>query len=133
MLDKGFQGLSQLLTSGRPLRVVVLDTQGHSDAGGEPTSASFGHTRDRLAPPRKEVALLAMTHRGVFGPFFCPSRGAGSAPRFFGSSRRKSTDPGKDKDFFTSRKRAALRLWLAAIGVIVLMFLNHAVRLAINR
>ena len=61
MLDAGFQGLSRLLSSGRPLRVIVLDTQGHSDLGGEPSTATFGRQA-----ARKEIALLAMFHRGVF-------------------------------------------------------------------
>jgi pyruvate-ferredoxin/flavodoxin oxidoreductase len=61
MLDAGFQNLSRLLTSGKPVRVVVLDTQGHSDTGGQATTASFGGSE-----ARKEMALLAIAHRDVF-------------------------------------------------------------------
>ena len=61
MLDAGFQNLSRLLVSGKPIRVVVLDTQGHSDTGGQATTGSFGGP---LA--RKELALLAIAHRGVY-------------------------------------------------------------------
>jgi pyruvate-ferredoxin/flavodoxin oxidoreductase len=61
MLDGGFQNLSRLLTSGKPVRVVVLDTQGHSDTGGQATTASFDGSE-----VRKEMALLAIAHRDVF-------------------------------------------------------------------
>jgi len=61
MLDGGFQNLSRLLTSGKPVRVVVLDTQGHSDTGGQATTATFGGSE-----VRKELALLAIAHRDVF-------------------------------------------------------------------
>ncbi|MES1259971.1 MAG: 4Fe-4S binding protein, partial [Gemmatimonadota bacterium] len=35
MLDIGFQNLSRLLASGKPIRVVVLDTQVYSNTGGQ--------------------------------------------------------------------------------------------------
>ncbi len=61
MLDAGFQNLSRLLTSGKPIRVVVLDTQGHSDTGGQASTGSFDGPGGR-----KELALLAIAHRGVY-------------------------------------------------------------------
>lgn len=61
MLDGGFQNLSRLLTSGKPVRVVVLDTQGHSDTGGQATPTAFNGSGIR-----KELALLAIAHRDVF-------------------------------------------------------------------
>lgn len=58
--DTGLSHLSRLLASGKPVKVVVLDTQGHSDAGGARTAAGF------LEGTRKEIALLALAHRDVF-------------------------------------------------------------------
>ena len=50
LLGSGLESLSRLLASGKPLRVVMLDTQ--AAAGAE--------------EPRKELALLALAHRDVF-------------------------------------------------------------------
>jgi pyruvate-ferredoxin/flavodoxin oxidoreductase len=75
MLDIGFQNLSRVLASGKPIRVVVLDNQVYSNTGGqacggsflgqvaEMTGAAAGRGRDET---RKELALLAMAHRNVF-------------------------------------------------------------------
>ncbi|HQZ16524.1 MAG TPA: 2-oxoacid:acceptor oxidoreductase family protein, partial [Vicinamibacteria bacterium] len=57
MLGSGFQNLSSVLSSGRPIRVVILDTQGHSDTG----QARRGRTA-----ASKDADLLAIAHRGVF-------------------------------------------------------------------
>jgi pyruvate-ferredoxin/flavodoxin oxidoreductase len=74
LLDGGLGDLSRVLASGRPVRVVVLDTQGASSVGGQPTRAGF-LGRDGLAtaggpppprPARQELALLAIAHRGAF-------------------------------------------------------------------
>jgi pyruvate-ferredoxin/flavodoxin oxidoreductase len=78
MLDIGLQNLSRLLASGKPLKVVVLDTQVYSNTGGQACTSSFlGQVAD-MAPwgagsgphgkreTRKELALLAIAHRGTF-------------------------------------------------------------------
>ncbi len=57
MLDSGFQNLSNVLSSGRPIRVVVLDTQGQSDTG---------QVRQGRTAASKDAGLLAIAHRGVF-------------------------------------------------------------------
>ncbi|MBI1734412.1 MAG: 2-oxoacid:acceptor oxidoreductase family protein [Candidatus Rokubacteria bacterium] len=76
LLDIGFQNLSRLLASGKPVRVVMLDTQVYSNTGGQACTSSFtGQVADMAAwgsaqrgkeETRKEMALLAMAHRNVF-------------------------------------------------------------------
>ena len=76
MLDIGFQNLSRLLASGKPVRVVVLDTQVYSNTGGQAcTSGYTGQVADMSAygkaqhgktETRKELGLLAIAHRGVY-------------------------------------------------------------------
>ena len=76
MLDIGFQNLSRLLASGKPIRVVVLDTQVYSNTGGQSCTSGFtGQVADMAAygkaqhgktETRKELALLAIAHRGVY-------------------------------------------------------------------
>ncbi|MEX0892538.1 MAG: 2-oxoacid:acceptor oxidoreductase family protein [Gemmatimonadota bacterium] len=76
MLDIGFQNLSRLLASGKPIRVMVLDTQVYSNTGGQACTSGFtGQVADMSAygkaqhgktETRKELALLALAHRGAF-------------------------------------------------------------------
>ena len=76
MLDIGFQNLSRLLASGKPVRVVVLDTQVYSNTGGQAcTSGYTGQVADMSAwgkaqhgktETRKELGLIAIAHRGVY-------------------------------------------------------------------
>ncbi|MBI2962151.1 MAG: 2-oxoacid:acceptor oxidoreductase family protein [Deltaproteobacteria bacterium] len=76
MLDIGFQNLSRLLVSGKPVRVVTLDTQVYSNTGGQACTSGFlGQVSDMAEygpgqrgkeETRKELALLAMAHRNVF-------------------------------------------------------------------
>jgi pyruvate-ferredoxin/flavodoxin oxidoreductase len=76
MLDIGFQNLSRLLASGKPIRVVVLDTQVYSNTGGQSCTSGFtGQIADMAAygkvqhgkeETRKEMALIALAHRGTF-------------------------------------------------------------------
>ncbi len=76
MMDIGFQNLSRVLSSDKPIRVMVVDTQGNSNTGGQSCSASFtGQISDRAEfgseqrgkkEVRKELALIAMAHRGAF-------------------------------------------------------------------
>jgi len=76
MLDIGFQNVSRLLASGKPIRVIVLDTQVYSNTGGQAcTSGYTGQVSDMAAwgraihgktEERKEMALIALAHRGAF-------------------------------------------------------------------
>ena len=76
MLDIGFQNLSRLLASGKPIRVIVLDTQVYSNTGGQSCTsgytgqvadmAAFGKAQHGKTEVRKELGLLGIAHRGVF-------------------------------------------------------------------
>jgi pyruvate-ferredoxin/flavodoxin oxidoreductase len=76
MMDIGFQNLSRVMASGKPIRVVVVDTQASSSGGGQGCSAGFrGQVADITEPGRerkgkeeyrKELALISMAHRGAF-------------------------------------------------------------------
>jgi len=76
MMDNGFQNLSRLLASGKPVRVVVVDTQANSAGGGQACTAGFngqvpeafdsGPDVRSKQEGRKELALIAMAHRGAF-------------------------------------------------------------------
>ncbi len=76
MYDIGFQNLSRAMMSGKPLKVVVVDTQVYSNTGGQAcTSGFFGQISD-MAPygavhagkqeVRKEIGLIAMAHRTTY-------------------------------------------------------------------
>jgi pyruvate-ferredoxin/flavodoxin oxidoreductase len=76
MMDIGFQNLSRLMASGKPIRVVVLDTQVYSNTGGQACTSGFtgqvsdmaqyGRGQHGKEETRKELALIAMAHRNVF-------------------------------------------------------------------
>ena len=76
MLDIGFQNLSRLMASGKPIRVVVLDTQVYSNTGGQACTSGFtgqvadmswyGREQHGKTEVRKELALIALAHRGVY-------------------------------------------------------------------
>ncbi|HEX9730721.1 MAG TPA: 2-oxoacid:acceptor oxidoreductase family protein [Thermoanaerobaculia bacterium] len=76
MLDIGFQNVSRLMASGKPIRVVVLDTQVYSNTGGQACTsgfhgqvsdmAAYGAARHGKEENRKEMALIAMAHRGAY-------------------------------------------------------------------
>ena len=76
MLDIGFQNLSRLMASGKPIRVIVLDTQVYSNTGGQACTSGFtgqvadmsayGKAQHGKSEARKELALIAMAHRGVY-------------------------------------------------------------------
>jgi pyruvate-ferredoxin/flavodoxin oxidoreductase len=76
MLDIGFQNLSRLMMSGKPIRVIVLDTQVYSNTGGQACTSGFtgqvsdmawyGSKQHGKAEVRKELALIALAHRGVY-------------------------------------------------------------------
>jgi pyruvate-ferredoxin/flavodoxin oxidoreductase len=76
MLDIGFQNLSRLLASGKPIRVLVLDTQVYSNTGGQASTGTFTAQVADMTPfggaqrgkeeTRKELALLTLAHRGAY-------------------------------------------------------------------
>jgi pyruvate-ferredoxin/flavodoxin oxidoreductase len=76
MLDIGFQNLSRLMASGKPIRVMVLDTQVYSNTGGQASTATYTGQSADMSPygkaqhgkqeVRKELSLIAMAHRGTF-------------------------------------------------------------------
>jgi pyruvate-ferredoxin/flavodoxin oxidoreductase len=76
MLDIGFQNLSRLLASGKPIRVIVLDTQVYSNTGGQACTSGFtgqvadmsayGKSQHGKTEARKELSLIAIAHRGVY-------------------------------------------------------------------
>ena len=76
MLDIGFQNLSRLMASGKPIRVMVLDTQVYSNTGGQASTGTFTGQAADMSPfgkaqhgkteTRKELALIALAHRGTY-------------------------------------------------------------------
>jgi pyruvate-ferredoxin/flavodoxin oxidoreductase len=76
MMDIGFQNLSRVMASNKPIRVVVVDTQVYSNTGGQDFTSGFSAQVSDMAEygmdqhgkeeVRKELALIAMAHRGVF-------------------------------------------------------------------
>ncbi len=73
MYDIGFQNLSRLMASGKPIKVFVVDTQVYSNTGGQACTsgfigqisdmAQFGKAIQGKQEPRKEIGLIAMAHR----------------------------------------------------------------------
>jgi pyruvate-ferredoxin/flavodoxin oxidoreductase len=76
MFDIGFQNLSRLMMSGKPIKVVVVDTQVYSNTGGQAcTSGFFGQVSDMAQygkaqkgkqEIRKEMGYIAMAHRTTY-------------------------------------------------------------------
>ncbi len=76
MYDIGFQNLSRLLASGKPIRVIILDTQVYSNTGGQACTSGFlgqvsdmaeyGKGQHGKEEQRKEMSLIAMAHGKVF-------------------------------------------------------------------
>ena len=77
MLDIGFQNLSRLLASGKPIRVLVLDTQVYSNTGGQACTSGLHRAGRRHELPaerhttaRRRLArnsrCIAIAHRGAF-------------------------------------------------------------------
>jgi len=74
--DIGFGAMSRVLASGTPIKMMVLNTGGYSNTGGQASTASFigqdadlarfGRAHDGKQEGRKELALLAAFHPGVF-------------------------------------------------------------------
>ncbi len=76
MFDIGFQNLSRAMMSGKPLKVVILDTQVYSNTGGQACTsgfmgqvsdmAEFGKSWKGKGEVRKEIGLVAMAHRTTY-------------------------------------------------------------------
>ncbi|MCP5495744.1 MAG: 2-oxoacid:acceptor oxidoreductase family protein [Leptospiraceae bacterium] len=73
MYDIGFQNLSRMMMSGKPIKVVILDTQVYSNTGGQACTSGFSgqvsdmasygkidHGKEEL---RKEIGLIGFAHR----------------------------------------------------------------------
>src|SRR5690606_12132555 len=71
--DIGFQNLSRMMMSGKPIKVFVLDTQVYSNTGGQACTsgftgqisdmAQFGKAFQGKEEVRKEIGLIGMAHR----------------------------------------------------------------------
>lgn len=76
MYDIGFQNLSRMMMSGKPIKVLVLDTQVYSNTGGQACTsgftgqisdmAQFGKAHQGKEEVRKEIALVGMAHRTTY-------------------------------------------------------------------
>jgi pyruvate-ferredoxin/flavodoxin oxidoreductase len=76
MYDIGFQNLSRMMMSGKPVKVLILDTQVYSNTGGQACTsgftgqvsdmAQFGKAVQGKEEIRKEIALIAMAHRTTY-------------------------------------------------------------------
>ncbi|WP_455207876.1 2-oxoacid:acceptor oxidoreductase family protein [Kaarinaea lacus] len=76
MYDIGFQNLSRMLMSGKPIKALVLDTQVYSNTGGQACTSGFTGQVSDMAPfgkvtegkqeIRKEIGLIAMAHRTAY-------------------------------------------------------------------
>jgi len=76
MYDIGFQNLSRLMASGKPIKVLVLDTQVYSNTGGQACTSGFyaqvsdmaqyGKAIHGKEEPRKEIGLIGMAHRTTY-------------------------------------------------------------------
>ncbi len=73
MYDIGFQNLSRAMMSGKPIKVLVLDTQVYSNTGGQACTSGFISQVSDMAPYgkawkgkneiRKEISLIGLAHR----------------------------------------------------------------------
>jgi len=76
MMDIGFQNLSRVMATNKPIRVIVVDTQVYSNTGGQACTSGFTSQVSDMAEygmghhgkeeVRKELSLIAIAHRGVF-------------------------------------------------------------------
>jgi len=76
MYDIGFQNLSRALMTGKPVKILVVDTQVYSNTGGQACTSGFisqvadmtpygkvGHGKREI---RKEISLIGMAHRAAY-------------------------------------------------------------------
>ncbi|PSR13087.1 MAG: pyruvate ferredoxin oxidoreductase, partial [Bacteroidetes bacterium] len=76
MYDIGFQNLSRMMASSKPIKVIVVDTQVYSNTGGQACTSGFiGQVSDMAqygkvwkgkSEARKEIGLIAMAHRTTY-------------------------------------------------------------------
>ncbi len=76
MYDIGFQNLSRLMMSGKPIKVIVVDTQVYSNTGGQACTSGFHGQISDMAQygkafkgkeeVRKEIGLIGMAHRTTY-------------------------------------------------------------------
>ena len=76
MYDIGFQNLSRVMMSGKPIKVVIVDTGVYSNTGGQACTSGFLGQISDMAPfgkvtpgkqeVRKEIGLIAMAHRTTY-------------------------------------------------------------------
>jgi pyruvate-ferredoxin/flavodoxin oxidoreductase len=76
MYDIGFQNMSRALMSGRPVKILVLDTQVYSNTGGQACTSGFIGQVSDMAPygkawhgkteTRKEMSLIGAAHRTAY-------------------------------------------------------------------
>jgi pyruvate-ferredoxin/flavodoxin oxidoreductase len=76
MYDIGFQNLSRALMSGRPVKILVVDTQVYSNTGGQACTSGFISQVADMSPygkvghgkkeNRKEISLIGMAHRSAY-------------------------------------------------------------------
>ncbi|MCB1325619.1 MAG: 2-oxoacid:acceptor oxidoreductase family protein [Spirochaetales bacterium] len=76
MYDIGFQNLSRAMISGKPLKILVMDTQVYSNTGGQACTSGFpgqisdmaqyGKAIQGKQEIRKELALIAIAHRNTY-------------------------------------------------------------------
>ncbi len=76
MYDIGFQNLSRAISSGVPVKILVLDTQVYSNTGGQACTSGFisqvadmspyGKIQKGKEEMRKEISLIGMAHRTAF-------------------------------------------------------------------
>ena len=76
MYDIGFQNLSRMMMAGKPIKVLVVDTQLYSNTGGQACTSGFtgqvsdmapyGQARHGKSEIRKEMSVIGMAHRSAF-------------------------------------------------------------------
>ncbi|MDH5718033.1 MAG: 2-oxoacid:acceptor oxidoreductase family protein [Spirochaetia bacterium] len=76
MYDIGFQNLSRLMMTGKPVKVMVVDTQVYSNTGGQACTSGFigqisdmawhGKVQKGKEEIRKEIGLIGMAHRTTY-------------------------------------------------------------------
>ncbi|HVS16334.1 MAG TPA: 2-oxoacid:acceptor oxidoreductase family protein [Thermoanaerobaculia bacterium] len=76
MYDIGFQNLSRAMMSGKPLKILVVDTQVYSNTGGQACTSGFlgqisdmaqyGKAARGKQEVRKEIGLIGMAHRTTY-------------------------------------------------------------------
>ena len=76
--DIGYGGLDEVVASGENLNVLVLDTEGYSNTGGEMSKATqmgavTGFTYDGKGTPKKDLGTMLMQYGYVYVAHVCLS------------------------------------------------------------